>query len=151
LFCLPLLLLGASCGGGTGLKGRAENPCLQSLPACPNIRAACVLDPFSYGRARLPGGFNFIVDLEAGNKLTVLMFFAEERSPGLDTQILWHEPGCNLPPKEYRSEGLNLFDASEGGGVFSETRTLTRDGEHLIEIVSDMQAEVLVTVELPQP
>lgn len=137
----------SGCGGGEAtISDRAEDPCLQAIPACPGVFAQCVLDPSRYGRVRFPGTFRFLADIDAGFRLVVHLLFAEQREPGEDTTIFWNEPGCtNL--QLYESEGANLFFESEDRGTFSKAKIMQKSGEHLVEIISDMQADTLITVD----
>jgi hypothetical protein len=50
----------------------------------------------------------------------------------------------------YSSEGRNIFEEAGEELVFARTQRIEEDGEHLIEILSDMQAEVLVRVNLQE-
>ncbi len=139
------------CGGGEAtLSGRAEDPCLQAIPACPAIFAECTLDPSRYARVRFPGSFKFLTDIGAGFRLVVYLMFATQREPGEDTKIFVYEPGCS-DVQDYESKGANLFLAAEGTGTFSQTVIVEKSGEHLVEIVSDMQADVLITVDFELP
>ena len=78
------------------------------------------------------------------------MFFLSTADAGLDTRILWYEPGCS-DVYEYVSDGDNLLGEAE------ETNTVMRDkkvldpGDHLIEIFTDHQAETLIAVEVEIP
>ncbi len=146
------LILGlGSCGDGeASLSGRAEDPCIQSIPACPGLFAQCVLDPASYARVRFPGSFRFFANVEAGHEVEVVLYFADQRDSGIDTKIFWNEPGCT-DIHEYKSQGLNLFVESEDTGVFTVRRQMIESGEHLIEVFSDMDADTLVTVNIHIP
>lgn len=146
-----LVAMVTGCGGGDAtISGRAENPCLQTIPACPGVFAQCVIDPNSYARVRFPGSMRFLAEVDAGFTLEVHLLFAEQREPGEDTKIYFHEPGCT-DLQLYESLGDNLFFESEDTGVFTESVVVEKDGEHLIEILTDMQAEALITVDFIPP
>lgn len=149
-----LMLVGlAACGGGTEadfVQGRAENPCIQSLPACPGLFAACSLNDKNYARVTFPGTFSFLVDAEESYDIEVMVFFSDPRDAGRETQILWHEPGCT-DVYVYDSAGRDLFDEARGTGFVSETEQVFESGEHLLEIISDMQADVIVAVNVIVP
>jgi hypothetical protein len=131
-------------------KGRSYDPCLQTIPACPGLVGRCTLDGSRYARQTFPGDFRFMVNANAGHIIQVLLYFADQRDAGLSTQIFWNEPGCS-EVYVFDSEGRNLFAETEDLNLFTEKREVAETGEHLIEIFSDMQAEVLVTAEVVIP
>ena len=132
------------------IAGRAFDPCLQSIPACPGLFASCTLDETRYARATFPGEFRFLVKAEAGHEINVVVFLAQQRDSGLDTQIFWNEPGCS-DVYRYDSEGRDLFELAEETNIIEEKQTVFEGGEHLIEIFTDMQADVLITTEVIIP
>jgi len=148
---LALLLTTAltGCGqGGYALSGRSEDPCLEEIPACPHAGfASCVLDIHTYALRTFPGVFNFLVDADADAEVEVVLLMAEQQDSGLVTQITWNEPGCTDSFTD-TTEGVDLFKETEDNGVIERSRKVVEDGEHLIEIESDMQAVVLITVEV---
>lgn len=148
---LLLLALLSGCGNGDYIiSGRSENPCLETIPACPGRYAECVLDPGSYAEREFPGQLTFLVDVEAEHDLEVVLFFAEQRDTGFETSIEWNEPGC-ADAYFYDSQGADLFAEAKGTSVITRTQKLQETGEHLVEILSDMQALVLVTVNIIVP
>ena len=139
--------LAACGGGGYTLKGRSRDPCLEEIPACPHAGfAECVLDPHRYAERRFPGIFNFLVDVDAGTELEVVLLLAEQRDAGITTQFTWNEPGCTDSYTQ-STPGIDLFAEARNNGVLTRTQRLLEDGEHLIEIESDMQARALITVD----
>lgn len=143
-------LLAAGCDPTSSKEftaGRSLNPCLEIIPACPGAVAACVLDQTQYAKLSFPGSFQFLVTARSGERIDVQMFFVEQRDAGLSTEIYWNEPGCS-EAYEWRSEGTNLFVEAADTNVFNQARTVYETGEHLVEIFSDMNAQVLVTVEV---
>ena len=155
---LPILLLifvGAletGCGaGGYILSGRANNPCIEEISVCPYTGfAECSLNPRSYAERILPGIFNFIAEADAGEDLEVVLVFADQREAGIATQITINEPGCD-DSHTFDSDGIDLFAEARDQAVFEFRETMLESGEHLIEIDSDMQAIVLVTVNVYAP
>ena len=132
------------------LRGRSYDPCLQTIPACPGLFASCTLDETRYSRMTFPGEFRFLVRAEAGQDIAVVIFLAQQRDAGLQTLIYWNEPGCS-EVYAYDSEGRDLFQESEETSLIEERRTMLETGEHLIEIFSDMQADVLISARVIIP
>lgn len=145
---LPLLVPLVACGGGGySISGRSHDPCLEEIPACPHAGfAECSLDPHRYAERRFPGVFNFLVDIDAGSEVGVMLVFVEQADTGMTTQITWNEPGCT-DSYTVNIEGADLFAESRDIGVISREQAFTEGGEHLIEVDSDMQAVVLITVD----
>lgn len=132
---------------------RAEDPCVQSIPACPpGLSAECILDRGRYARRTFPNDspFRFFVDAVQGADITISMIFVRKEFVGLETSILWYEPGC-VDLQTWESGGVDLFREAEEQGVLAQTRTALSDGEHLIEVFSDMQAEVLIRTDVDDP
>jgi len=151
---LSLCVAGAGVAGCSGgdyiIAGRNLDPCLENLPACTRASASCVLDPGTYAEQDFPGIFNFLVDIDAGNELEILMFFADQNDAGQETQIVWNEPGCS-DQTVYNSQGADLFYEARDVGVLSRKAKMKEDGEHLVEIDTDMRAKVLITVNIVVP
>ena len=131
-------------------EGKSRSPCIQSINACPSKFASCVLDNNIYAEVNFPGDFRFLVDTEANSDVEVQLFFAEQRDPGVSTQIFWYEPGCS-DRFDYDSDGFDLFGLAGKELLFTEEKSLRDEGEHLIELFSDMQARVLVGVSISAP
>lgn len=138
-------LLGACGGGDFIIGGRSEDPCLESIPACPpKGYAQCIMDSSRYAEVTFPGFFSFLVNVDAKHELEVVLLLAEQRDAGFETQITWWEPGCS-DAYTYNSEGADLFYEARDTGVLTRKMRVEVKGEHLIEIESDMQALVLIT------
>ena len=138
-------------GGGYAIAGRSLDPCLETIPACqPPNQAACVLSATRYAEYWFPGLFQFLVDVERGHEMEVVLFFAEQREPGNATSITWNAPGCS-DAEFWDSEGADLFFEARDVGSITRRSVATQTGEHLIQIDSDMQALVLITVNLYIP
>jgi hypothetical protein len=140
----------AGCNAGSEAaftSGRAYDPCIQVLPACPSLVAACVLDETRYTRRSFPGDFRFLVRADPEAKIEVLIFLAEQRDAGMATLIDWNEPGC-ADVYRYDSEGRNLFQEVEDTHLITKKQSVYEGGEHLIQIISDMQAKVDISVQV---
>ena len=83
-------------------------------------------------------------------KIEITFFFVTQRDAGLDTRILWYEPGCS-DVYTYKSEGYNLFEEAEETNTISRSETVFEGGDHLVEIFSDMQATVDIAVDVAVP
>ena len=132
------------------LRGRNLDPCLQTIPACPGLFASCTLDESRYAKMSFPGEFRFLVRAEEGQEIEVILFFSQQRDAGMETLIFWNEPGCS-DVYAYDSEGRDLFDETEETSQFEKKRTMLETGEHLIEIFSDMQADILISARVIIP
>jgi len=147
-------LLGAtSCSAGSAadfMSGRGLDPCIQALPACPGLRAECVLDDTRYTERTFPGDFRFLVRAEPDSKIEIDLYLTQQRDAGLTTRIDWNEPGC-ADVYTYDSGGRDLFAEAADTSIISKKQTIREGGEHLIEIQSDMQAKVLVGVRVFLP
>ncbi len=150
---LVVLALAAACDAGSEnafIAQRGLDPCIQVLPACPGMRAECVLDDARYTRRTFPGDFRFLVRADALSRIEVLLFLSEQRDAGVDTRIDWNEPGC-ADVYTYESGGRNLFEEAEKDSTIRKSKTVYEGGEHLIEVISDMQAKVVIAVEVTEP
>lgn len=131
---------------------RSFDPCVQAIPACPPLFAACVLDDARYARQRFPEAapFRFAVYAEALDTIEVRLFFAEQQTPGLVTDLYWNEPGCSDAYHE-GSDGRDLFAEAERLGYIRREAQVLEEGFHLIELFTDMTAEVLIAVSVVRP
>jgi hypothetical protein len=153
LFAVVTLLGLSGCVAGLEdqfTSGRSEEFCIQSIPACAGYRAKCTLDPTRYAEISFPGQFEFLVQAQPEDQIQVQIFILNGRDAGLSTNIEWNEPGC-ADSYFYESGGLDIFEASRETKVFAQTKTVYEDGEHLIVIESDMNAEVFVSVDIIEP
>lgn len=145
--CSLVLALLTGCDPGSEkafLKGKALDPCAQVIPACPGLFAGCTLDSSRYAEVSFPGQFRFIVRAGVRDRIGVLIYLRTQIDAGLETQIYWNEPGCS-EVYTYDSAGRNIFNEADETHVIFEEETVNEEGEHLIEIFSDMQAETYVS------
>jgi hypothetical protein len=157
-FALALAATTTGCALGAEeafTQGRSLDPCLQSIPACPGLSAHCALDAERYTRKVLPADtpIRFLVETDPGDRVEVTMLLATRRDAGQDTRILWYEPGCS-DVYEWESEGRDLFEEAGPARRLVFEQRLNEGGEHVVEIVSDMQARVLIGVRVvpaPEP
>ncbi len=133
-------------------RGKSLVPCVQHIPACPSLFAVCELNETTYAHVRFPADspFRFMVAARPEEKIEITMFFVTQADAGLDTRILWYEPGCS-DVYQYESGGRNLFEEAEETNTIVREETVFDGGDHLIEIFTDLQAETLVAVMVNMP
>jgi len=131
---------------------RSLVPCLQNVPVCPDFFARCEMNSTTYAQIRLPDDspFTFLVSALPREKIEVSLFWVTQNDAGLDTRILWYEPGCSDVYK-YTSDGLNLFEASEETNIFTVDETVFEGGDHPVEINSDLRGVVDIAVRVLVP
>lgn len=133
------------------VRGRAHDPCEQTIPACEGgLFASCALDDSRYTDARFPGALRFLVRAEPFDRIEIGVYFAEVRDSGLETTFYWYEPGCSEVYSE-RTEGAVLLGEAEDEGSVWREQQVFEAGDHLIEILSDAQARVVVIVNVHEP
>lgn len=126
-------------------EGRVETTCGDAIPVC-DTRAACVLDDNVYVDGAFPGGLQSIVRTESGDNRIVVRFLLEEMtSPGSELLVRAHSPGCGTF-NERHLQDVDLFERAGDDRILQYELELEGDGDHLLEIFSDMGAEYLMTV-----
>ena len=147
-FIVLSLLAGTACGDAesTFVAGRAQTACNQALPVC-SSSAGCVLDGGSFAQSAFQQGgtTRFIVRTAGPADLEVALYFRTEESPGTDTEIAWYEVGCGQRYSA-QSAGRDVFVEAGTDRVFKRSQRVTTAGDHLVEVFSDAQAEVLLSV-----
>jgi hypothetical protein len=132
-------------------RGLAYNPCVQSLYACAGgLTATCKLNSTNYGQAYFPGSFRFLAPASAGNVIDVWLYMVSERDTGTQTTFAWYEPGCTDAQTEAVA-GVDLFGEAQGTHTFNRSAVVAADGDHLVQIQSDMQATALVHPSIHAP
>jgi hypothetical protein len=143
-----LTLLSAACSDAESVftNGRAQVRCDGTLPVC-STSAGCVLDDTNFAQSafQLGGTTRVIVRTAGPADLEVALFFRTEESPGTDTEISWYEVGCSQSYTA-QSAGRDVFVEAGTDRVFKRSQKVTTAGDHLVEIFSDAQAEVLLRV-----
>ena len=146
---LPLLLAG--CNFGLGAEGNftgglSRDRCDGTFPIC-QTTAGCTMGTGRYIEGQFPGSRQFIVPAPEEALITVHIFFKTQIATGIDTEILWHEPGC-FDTYQYLSEGRDIFLEAGNDKVFSQSKQVFLEGDHLVEIYSDAVGEYLIKVEV---
>lgn len=150
LLLLPMLLL-CCCGLGLGAEGNftlglSRDRCDGTFPIC-QTTAGCTMGTGRYIEGRFPGTRSFIVPAPEEAVITVHIFFKTQMATGIDTEILWHEPGC-FDTYQYLSEGRDIFLEAGDDKVFSRSQQVFLEGDHLVEIFSDAVADYVVKVDV---
>ena len=142
------LLCCAACADAESAftDGRNETACNQALPVCSST-AGCVLDGVTYARGtfQLGGSERVVVRTTSAADIAVSLFFRTEENAGTTTEIAWSEVNCR---QRYSSQsgGRDVFVEAGANRVYTRTQRVTSAGDHLVEVFSDAQAEVLLKV-----
>ena len=126
--------------------GRSLLPCTGTVPVC-STNGGCVLDAASYTRGNFAQGATrrVVVRTTVPSEIEVALFFRTESSPGTDTEISWWEVGCR-DRYSAQSGGVDIFAQAGPDRVWSRKQQVFTNGDHLIEVFSDAQAEYLLKV-----
>ncbi len=146
-----LVLLLSGCNFGLGAEGNfkgglSRDRCDGTFPIC-QTTAGCTMGTGRYLEGQFPGSRQFIVPAPEEALITVNIFFKSELATGIDTEILWHEPGC-FDTYQYLSEGRDIFREAGNDKVFSQSQQVFLEGDHLIEVFSDAVAEYIIKVDI---
>lgn len=126
-------------------SGRAENECQESIPACAETYANCELDDSQYASVRFPGQLQFLVSSRAEDTIRVEFFISSVLDVGQQTIIYWNEPGCS-DLYLWDSAGEDFVSASRSTNIFSRDQQVHEPGDHLVQVFSDMNGDVLLGV-----
>jgi hypothetical protein len=129
--------------------GRGFNPCEQVIPTCSGQYAGCVLDDQGYTRAIFPGAVRFLTPADPETEIEVRIYLSVQKDAGVETLVYWTEPSCS-DVYTYDSQGLNLF-AQAADHVIRFRHSVHEGGDHLVEVVTDMQAEVVIAPFVIEP
>ncbi len=132
------------------LSGRSQNLCTQNIPACADSSANCEVDSTQYIDQRFPGDVTFLVNTRAGDEIQVELYIKAVVDVGQETIIYWNEPGCS-DYYSWDSKGEDFVSESKDTNIFSQTKTMQEPGDHLIEINSDLNGELLIGIDVLQP
>ncbi len=132
------------------IQGRTLDECTEDIPVCSTV-ADCILNTSNYISATFAGGpaRNYIVTTQGAAEISLDLFFENETSPGSDTEITWYEASCSSSAT-WQSDGADLFNAAGPARVWSTTHQFTTGGDHLIQVVSDIQASYLLRIDILQ-
>lgn len=142
-------LLATGCGFGSEgnfTSGLTRDRCDGTFPVC-QTTAGCTMGVGKYIEGSFPGARQFIVSAPEESIITVRIFFRSQVATGIDTEILWHEPGC-FDTYQYRSGGSDIFLEAGNDQILEKSQQVFLSGDHLVEIISDSVAEYLLAVEV---
>jgi len=140
-----------SCGVGSGAQGNftsglSRDRCDGTFPVC-QTTAGCTMGVGRYLEGSFPGTRQFIVPAPADSVVNVRIFFKREQATGIDTEIFWNEPGC-FDTYQYLSEGADIFLDAGNSQIFERSHQVFLDGDHLVEVISDMVADYVLVIEV---
>jgi hypothetical protein len=143
-----LFALGGCGFGSEGnfTLGLSRERCDMTFPIC-QTTAGCTMGATRYIEGKFPGTREFIVNTPEDSIITVEIFFKTELATGVETRILWNEPGC-FDTYEYESEGRDIFEEAGNDQIFSQSRQVYLPGDHLIEVTSDALAEYALRIKV---
>ena len=147
-----LLLLLCGCNLGLGAEdnfkgGLTRDRCDGTFPIC-QTTAGCTMGTGRYIEGAFPGARQFIVPAPEEAVIRVHIFFKSQMFNGIDTEILWYEPGCFDDVYRYASEGRDIFQEAGNDKVFTQEQQVFLEGDHLVEVFSDAVAEYIIKVEV---
>lgn len=144
---LASLLTGCGLGAEGNFTGGLElDRCDGTYPVC-QTTAGCTLGVGKYVEGKFPGAREFVVPAPEEAIVTVRIFFRTEVATGVDTEILWHEPGC-FDTYQYASEGADIFLEAGNDRILEKSQQVFLGGDHLVEVFSDAVAEYLLAIEV---
>jgi hypothetical protein len=146
---LATALFAGGCGLGSEgnfTGGLTRDRCDGTFPVC-QTTAGCTMGVGKYLEGAFPGARQFIVSAPEESIINVRIYFRTQVATGIDTEILWHEPGC-FETYQYQSEGRDIFLEAGDDQIFEQSKQVLLSGDHLVEIISDSVAEYLLAVEV---
>ncbi len=148
LTIVGLAIMSLSCISDESVftQDRLEALCDQSLPMC-STQGSCVLDETTYVRNIFPGGFRSIVRNDFDEEtLVVRILLTETIAPGTELHVELQSSDCGQIEEE-RIADVDLFEESGSDRTFTFELDFHDDGDHLLSVFSDMNAEYLLSVQ----
>ena len=152
LALLAVSALSTSCISAeeTFVGSRLEDLCADLTPIC-SVQASCVLAEDRYLRSSFPGGLRVIVEtIEPDRKLVVRLFLTEMVFPGTELLVQAWSPKCKAFDDVHLLD-VDLFDLAGDTRIIQLELDAPDEGEHLVELFSDMSATYLMTVDVETP
>ncbi len=130
-------------------QGRLEKYCRSAIPACA-VQASCVLGDKDYLSGHFPGGARVIARSQPNDtSIKIRILLTEPLAPGTQLLIQVSSPGCDEITEE-RLEDIDLFALAGEDRILDLNVPLIGQGDHLVEVFSDMSSTWLMTFELSQ-
>jgi hypothetical protein len=125
-----------------------------AYPVCGLLKSHCFLDKNHVAHIFLPQKSPFRALFKASKKdrVTYKMFFETYNRFGSYHSLRIFEPGCfSLQNISFKED--DFFKTMSKDRIFSYTFEVENDGEHLLELATDTDAEVYIkiTVDTPDP
>ncbi len=128
------------------LGNRAPDACSEAWPICGSV-AGCVIGSQSYLEGRFPGKARFIVNVAEPSAVWVSVYIDNPSAAGENTTIDWYEDRCRAFIRE-SVDGEAFVGEAQRVGYFLRRADLIAEGDHLIEVKSDSEADYLVKVDV---
>ncbi len=139
------VLAACSSGGSVVTFDRSEDPCEDDLPPACGTAPRCLLDDAHYVAGTFPGGRAFVVHTDGAATLNIEIQLTVERSPGTVLQVVVYESDCSNTYK-YDTAGANLFRVADQDGILLVPITVSKEGDHPIEIKTDAYTNYVMIV-----
>jgi len=140
------LLVGCADPRAEFLGSRAQDACSEAWPICGSV-AGCVIGSQSYVEGRFPGKARFIVNVAEPSVVWVSVYIESVSAAGENTTIDWYEDRCRAFIRE-SVDGEAFVGEAQRVGQFLRRAELIAEGDHLIEVKSDSEADYLVKVDV---
>lgn len=142
--CLGVLLSSCVDDESVFTDGRLEDLCNGAIPVC-DLQASCMLTNEEYYRGSFPGGFYVFVRSNAeSNRIMVRFLLTEMLYPGTELHVIVRTPDCGHIEEEHILD-RDIFDFAGDDRIIDFDIPLPGKGDHLVEVVSDMNADFLMT------
>ncbi len=147
IFAAAAVLGGCLTAEESFTEGRLETLCAGALPVC-NVRAGCVLDGGNFARGTFPGAQRYVVRTDRPDqRLSVRLLLSDERYPGTELLVQIYGPGCGETEQAHLVD-VDFFRRAGDDGILEFTLALPEEGDHLLELFSDMSAGWVLAVEV---
>jgi hypothetical protein len=146
--CALAALAAPSCQTGVEAfaAGRLLDLCDGAYYVC-NFPAGCTLDQDHYAEGSFPGVRRVVLATTGeGAPVQVRLYFTSMIADGTQLLVQMHEPDCTIDKKTNRVilEDVDLIDEIGDDRLLIYDFKANQEGEHLIEVFSDMSADYLI-------
>lgn len=148
LFSGLVLVIATGCVSDERLftEGRLQALCNEAMSMCSEY-ASCRLDDETYARSTFPGGIRAIVNNQHGDEeLIVRLLLTEPIADGTELHVELLASDCGRVD-DVRLQDVNLFEEAGDDRTFEFHLEFHGEGDHLLSVFSDMNAEYMLTVE----